>query len=107
MQIPESTKMKLNMLCSLVDPHSLNQTCCKGRVAEQNNVGVVLGKVEGLDADAVLDLCEKLFETNGVGDGRADGVELSLCCMLFFSKVMRDPDVDCLVLMSPAQSESL
>ena len=30
-----------------------------------------------------------------------------LLCMLFFRRAMRDPDVDCLVLMSPAQSESL
>ena len=109
---PESTKGKLDVFGSFVDPHALNRACCRRRIAEQNNVGVVLVEVTGLDGDVVFNLCEKLFEMDGVGDGRADGIELCFCgacrddllcllllllCVLFFSKVMRDSDVDWLV----------
>ena len=64
---PESTKSKVEF-CSFVDPHSLNQAGCR-RIAEDNNVGLMLVEVKGLDADVVFDLCDELLEVDGVCDG--------------------------------------
>ena len=60
MQLLNPQKAKLNILCSFVNSHVLNQTCCRRRIAEQGNIGVVLGKVEGFDADVGLDLRDEL-----------------------------------------------
>ena len=69
MQILNPQKAKLNVFCSYVDPHSLDQACCRRRITQQNNVGVVLVEVKGLDADAVLNLRDELLEVDSVGDG--------------------------------------
>ena len=57
------------MLCSFVDPHSLDQAGCRRRIAIQNNVGLVLVEVKGVDADVVFNLCDELLEMDGIGDG--------------------------------------
>ena len=69
MQILNPQKPKLDVFCSFVDPHSLNQARCRRRIAKQNDVGVVLAEVKGLDADVVFNLCDELFEMDGIGDG--------------------------------------
>ena len=69
MQILNPQKAKLNMFCSFVDPHSLDQACCGRRIAEQNNVGLMLVEVEGADADVVFNLCDELLQMDGVCDG--------------------------------------
>ena len=120
MQILNPQKAKLNMFCPLVDPHSLNPTCCRGRLAKLNNVGVVLVEVKGLDANVVLNLRDELLrrvasemvELLAYSSASAELVAMTcwvllLLCMLFFRKVTKDPNDDCLVLMSPAQSVSL
>ena len=38
-------------------------------ITKQNNVGVVLVEVKGLDADVVLNLRDELLEVDGVGHG--------------------------------------
>ena len=68
MQILNPQKAKFNVFCSFVDPHSLNKACCRGRIKKQNNAGVVLVEVKGLD-NVVLNLRDELLEVNGVGDG--------------------------------------
>ena len=39
------------------------------RIAEQNNVGLMLVEDEGLDANVGLDLGDELFEVDGISDG--------------------------------------
>ena len=98
----------------------MNQAGCTRRIAKQDDVGVVLVKVEGLNANIVFNLRDELLQADGVGHGGADRTQLTsaelvamtcwvllLLCMLFLSQMMSDPDFDWRVLMSLAQSELL